>query len=304
MYLISIITVNFHQPEATIELLKSIDVYGSPVNIEVILVDNGSVKNNEALFRAYRKDLIYLQSEQNLGFAGGNNLGIKQAKGKYLFLVNNDTEFTAGLLETLVQTLDLHPEIGIISPKINYFDDQSVIQYAGFTAMNYFTCRNKCIGQFEKDNGQYDHLVAETGFIHGAAMMISHEALLKAGNMAENFFLYYEETDWCERIKKAGYQIWINTNALIYHKESLSVGKNSALKEYFMNRNRILFIRRNAEFHQRLFFWLYFILFVTPRNLLNYVFKGDFKFISILFRAISWNLSHNTDSNKLGYTLK
>ncbi|MFX9027493.1 hypothetical protein ABTN22_18650, partial [Acinetobacter baumannii] len=92
---------------------------------------------------------------------------------------------------------------------------------------------------YEKDNGQYDNIVQQIGYGHGAAMMLKKEAIEKAGLMAENFFLYYEEMDWCDRIKKSGYEIWINTNALIYHKESISVGKRSALKEFFMNRNRI-----------------------------------------------------------------
>ena len=304
MFLISIITVNFNQPEATIELLRSIDLHYPNASLEVILVDNGSKENYENKFKSVKKDINYIRSEQNLGFAGGNNLGIAAASGKYLFLVNNDTEFTPDLMETLVKTLDENPRIGMISPKINYFDDQSIIQYAGFTEMNYYTCRNSCIGQFEKDNGQYDQIVAPTGYVHGAAMMIRKEVLPKSGLMAENFFLYYEEMDWCEQVKKAGYEIWINTNALIYHKESLSVGKNSALKEYFMNRNRILFIRRNAKLQQRLFFYVYFVLFVTPRNLLKYIKKKEFNFIPVLLRAIGWNLTNKVNSKKLGYSLK
>src|SRR5690606_36699284 len=121
MILISIITVNFHQPKVTIELLKSIRLHYAKANIEIILVDNGSADDNEMYFKAYYPELIYVRSVQNLGFAGGNNLGINHAKGDYLFFINNDTELTAGLLEQLAQTLSKNPHIGIISPKINYF---------------------------------------------------------------------------------------------------------------------------------------------------------------------------------------
>ena len=89
--------------------------------------------------------------------------------------------------------------------------------------------------------------------------------------MTENFFLYYEEMDWNEHIKRAGYEAWVNTNALIYHKESVSVGQGSPLKEYFMNRNRILFIRRNAPLNKALVFYVYFMLMVVPRNVLSYI---------------------------------
>jgi GT2 family glycosyltransferase len=304
MFLISIITVNFNQPAATLELLESIDLHYPNSNIEIILVDNGSSENKERYFQDCIKNLKYIRSEQNLGFAGGNNLGIQHAKGKYLFLVNNDTEFTAGLIETLAESLDQNAQIGIISPKIKYYDKPEVIQYAGFTEMNYYTCRNHCVGQFEIDAGQYDNLVSKTGYIHGAAMMVRSNILKTAGLMADNFFLYYEEMDWCERIKKAGYEVWVNTNALIYHKESLSVGKNSALKEFFMNRNRILFIRKNAKLHQLIFFYIYFIFFVSPRNCLKYITEKDPGFIPVLLSAIKWNFFNKVNSKNLGFKLK
>ncbi|TDQ11988.1 glycosyltransferase family 2 protein [Pedobacter metabolipauper] len=304
MGLISIVTVNFNQPEATLALLKSIDLYYPKANIEIILVDNGSAADNKTYFTSNIHRVNYIRSEKNLGFAGGNNLGITQANGEYLFLVNNDTEFTAGILEELSATLDHNPTIGIVSPQINYYDSKATIQYAGFTPMNYYTCRNACIGQFETDKGQYAGKAEPTGYIHGAAMMITRKALEQAGLMEENYFLYYEEMDWCEKIKRAGFEIWINTNALIYHKESLAVGKNSALKEYFMNRNRILFIRRNADLHHKLFFYSYFLCFVTPRNILKYLADRTSSFIPVLFRAIGWNIKNPINSKHLGFTLK
>ena len=90
---------------------------------------------------------------------------------------------------------------------------------------------------------------------------------------------------------------------MIYHKESVSVGKASGLKEYFMNRNRILFIRRNAPLLARWFFYIYFIGIVTPRNLLSYIKKGYKGFGKLLFKAIWWNITQSTDSKKLGYPL-
>jgi len=304
MDLISIITVNFNQHDATLALLKSIYLYYPHANIEIILVDNGSDFNDESFYKEPFPAIIYIRSDKNLGFAGGNNLGVRAAKGKYLFFVNNDTEFTAGLLEELHRSLTENPLIGVISPQLNYFDDKSIIQYAGFTPMNYYTCSNHCVGQFEKDLGQYRNQVKKTGYGHGAAMLVRKEAIERAGMMAENYFLYYEEMDWCDRIRRAGFEIWINTKALIYHKESLAVGKNSPLKEFFMNRNRILFLRRNALFHQRLFFYFYFMLFVVTRNVVKYLKEGNANFIKVLFSAIKWNLTHSTTSNDLGYKLK
>ncbi|NCI45559.1 glycosyltransferase family 2 protein [Sediminibacterium soli] len=299
---ISIVTVNFNQPGVTKELLDSIASHKTQRELELILVDNGSTTSPlpeswEAEFPA----VTLIRSKKNTGFAGGNNIGIRQARGQYLFLVNNDTEFTPQLVDILADTLDAHPQVGMVSPKIRYHRQPDTLQYAGYSPMNYYTARNHCIGQFEKDRGQYDSLVGATAFAHGAAMMVRREAMEKAGLMKENYFLYYEELDWCESIRRAGYEIWVNMQALIYHKESVSVGKKSALKEYFMNRNRILFIRRNAAWHQRCVFYLYFSVVVAPRNILSYIREKQRGFTRQLLRAIAWNLTHNVNSADTGW---
>lgn len=304
MPVVSVITVNFNQPEVTEALLNSIRLRNSFKSIEIIVVDNGSTANPVPNWNGVYPEVIFIRSDKNLGFAGGNNLGIEQAKGSYLFFVNNDTEFTESLTEALVATLETHEEVAVVSPKIHYYQQPGLLQYAGFTEMNYYTARNRCIGQFEEDKGQYDTVTGPTGFAHGAAMMVRKEAMEKVGLMKDSFFLYYEEMDWCARFRRAGYGIWINAQALIYHKESVSVGANSALKEYFMNRNRLLFIRRNGSFSQRTVFWCYFLLVVAPRNMLSYIKNKKPGFISVLFRAIWWNCTNNINSNKLGYPVK
>lgn len=298
---VSIITVNFNHSYVTDELLNSIRDKNSYTNIEIIVVDNGSKEDPVPQWKIKYPEAIFIRSATNLGFAGGNNLGLSVATGDYLFFVNNDTEFTDGLVETLVNTLNNHPSIGVISPKLLYYDQPTMLQYAGYTPMNYLTARNSCIGQFETDKGQYNQLVGPTGFAHGAAMMVTKAAIEKAGPMAENFFLYYEELDWADRIRHNGFEVWVNMKATIFHKESVSVGKKSALKEYYMNRNRILFIRRNAPFVKAIFFYIYFLLVVTPRNVISYIKEKNYPFIKQLFRAIWWNLSNGINSSHLGY---
>ncbi|RCH55117.1 glycosyltransferase family 2 protein [Mucilaginibacter hurinus] len=301
---VSIITVNFNQSFVTEQLLNSIALTNTYPDIEIIVVDNGSAANSVPEWVVKFPNVIFIRSEINLGFAGGNNIGIAPSTGEFLFLVNNDTEFTPGLVESLVKVLDEHSEVGMVCPKIRYFDQPDMLQYMGFTEMNYYTARNSSIGQFEVDKGQYDHLSGPTGFAHGAAMMLKRECIDKAGLMAENYFLYYEELDWCARIKRAGYQVWLETAALIYHKESVSVGKVSALKEYFMNRNRILFIRKNAPLPSKLVFCMFFILVVTPRNIIRYIKTGHADFVKWLLKAIWWNVTQKTDSTYLGYPLR
>jgi GT2 family glycosyltransferase len=304
MKTVSIITVNYNQSYITEQLLASVYATNKYAAVEIIVVDNASKDNPVPVWQVQYPDITFIRSETNLGFAGGNNLGVKAAKGEYLFFVNNDTEFTAGLVESLVAILDKNPVVGMVSPKIRYFDQPTVLQYAGFTNMNYYTMRNRCIGQFEEDKGQYDKNTGPTGYIHGAAMMVRRDAVVKAGLMAENFFLYYEEMDWNDHIKRAGYQVWLEPKALIYHKESVSVGRVSGLKEYFMNRNRLLFIRRNAPSALTIMiFYNYFIWVVTPRNIINYIRKGHKGFSALLLKSIWWNFTHDKNSTDLGYPL-
>lgn len=300
---VSVVTVNFNQALVTEDLLKSLSLNNQYPETEIIVIDNGSTPNPVPAWEKKFPHICFIRSDINLGFAGGNNLGIKKSGGDYLFLINNDTEVTADLIPSLVDLLDKQPKVGAVSPKIRFHQQPETLQYAGFTPMNYFTARNVCIGYLEKDTGQYDKFTGKTGFMHGAAMMIRKEAIDRAGLMPENFFLYYEEMDWCEQIKKAGYEIWVQPKALIYHKESISVGKKSPLKEFFMTRNRILFIRRNASALEKLIFYFHFAFLVMPRNMVVYFKSGRTDLLKQFLKAIWWNISHNASSSDLGFPI-
>ncbi|MEM1323785.1 MAG: glycosyltransferase family 2 protein [Bacteroidota bacterium] len=292
--LVSIITVNYNQLELTCEMLDSVKRQ-SYRNYEVILVDNASQPSaiRQRIARDY-PEVRLIMSDTNLGFAGGNNLALPECRGDYLFFVNNDTELTDGLIEGLLACFDRIPQLGCVSPKICYFPEpgqaQPTIQYAGTTAVNSFTARNRTIGAGEADRGQYDKAEA-TPYAHGAAMMVPREVLEQVGPMSEVFFLYYEELDWCERIRRAGYQIYVEPNTLIYHKESAAVGQDSPLKVEYLTRNRILFMRRNRSSAQVLIFSLFFLGITLPKWLLTYALRGRWAQLKAFWRGASWHLS-------------
>ena len=303
MGLTSIITVNFHQPEVTIDLLKSVAKWYSSSEVEVIIVDNGAEKNIESLFTPHFSNIRYIISKENLGFAGGNNLGIMQAKGDYIFLLNNDTEIPEGCIETMRKELDGNEKIGLLSPLLLYFDQKDMIQYTGYTPLNYLTGRNANLGQFEKNNGQFDNTSYQTGFCHGAAVMCRKEDVLKAGLMDETYFLYYEELDWCEKFKRIGKEIWFTGRTHVYHKESISIGKASPLKIYFNTRNRMLFIRKNTGMINTILFSIYFTLVACPKAALKYVFSNQANLAKYVFKGLFWNYTHQKSSRKLGFKL-
>lgn len=286
--LVSIVTVNYNNAAVTCELLESLAT-NSYANLEVIVVDNASGEDPTAQLLATYPAVKVIRSDENLGFAGGNNLGIKAAKGDFLFLVNNDTEFTDGLVEGLLDIFDQYPDAGVVSPKFHYFFHKGTIEYAGYHAVDVFTGRNSMIGCKEPDNGQYDE-IKETNYAHGGAMMISRAALEKVGLMPEVYFLYYEEFDWCEQFKRKGYKVYYQYKSLIYHKESMTTGKNSPLKTYYITRNRLLFMRRNVGLPGRLLFMLYFSFLTVPKNTLRFVLKREVIHLRAFWRGIFWNI--------------
>ncbi|MFH1161109.1 MAG: glycosyltransferase family 2 protein [bacterium] len=286
--LVSIVAVNYDHPEVTCDFIESLHKITYP-NIEVIIIDNKSPNDNPAIIKERFPNVILYESHINWGFAGGNNQGIMRAKGEYVLLLNNDTIVDPYFLEPLVEKLEEHPEIGAVSPKIRFYYDPQIIQYAGFYPINRYTVRNASVGFREKDTGQYD-LDTETAYAHGAAMMVPMKVIKEIGLMSYIFFLYYEEADWSYRIKKAGYQIWYVANSLVYHKESVSTGKLSVMKTYYLNRNRLVFMRRNIAGNDFYVGILYQLFVAIPKNILVLLLKLRIGYVHAFLRALGWHL--------------
>lgn len=289
--LVSIITINYNESSVTLDLLESLKALDYK-NVEVIVVDNASPNDDPNIIKEQFPNVNLIKSEKNLGFAGGNNLGVNEALGEYLLFINNDTIVPENFIGPLVETLEQDQTIGMVSPKIKFHWDSTLIQYAGYTPMNHYTIRNNSIGYHQKDNGGYDK-PGVTESIHGAAMMVPRRVIDEVGMMTEIYFLYYEEHDWAEMIKRAGYKVFYQPKSYILHKESLATGKFSPLKTYYISRNRIVFARRNFKPFQ-LFVSLLFQVFISiPKNTITFIVKRQFEHLKAFWKAIYWNLSNH-----------
>jgi len=269
---LSIITINYNGLNNTCALIESI-----PFNdkMEVIVVDNAS-ENQEAEQISSRFPYVkVIKSDKNLGFAGGNNLGIRASKGKYLFLINNDTYFEEFNVLALIDRLNSGPSIGVVCPKIKFAWPPQPIQFAGYTPLSNITIRNQAIGFGEEDYGQYE-TAHPTPYAHGAAMLIKREAMDKVGLMPECYFLYYEELDWSMMFTRAGYQIWYDPKCTIFHKESQTTGQNSPLRTYYITRNRLRLVKRNYQGLTKWLSYSYLIGVVGCRDILQYLLTGRF----------------------------
>ena len=281
---ISIITINYNGLNDTCALIETI-----PNNdqLEVIVVDNAS-KNQEAetdtISQKYPHVKV-IKSKKNLGFAGGNNLGIKAAQGKYLFFINNDTIFKEFNVQALINRLESSPTIGVVCPKIRFAWGNNPIQFTGYTPLTKITVRNRSIGFGEEDQGQYN-TPHPTPYAHGAAMLIKREAIDKTGLMPECFFLYYEELDWSMMFTRAGYQIWYEPQCTIYHKESQSTGQNSPLRTYYIARNRLLLVKRNWNGVTKYLSYAYLIGVVGLRDICKNTLTGQWD----ILKATLWGI--------------
>ncbi len=286
---ISIITINYNGLADTCALIDTIPF--NDESLEVIVVDNASKKDEATILEQRYPQVIVIRSKQNLGFAGGNNLGIQVAHGKYLFFINNDTIFRGeksevrGEFEALINKLKSSDKIGAVCPKIRFAWGNNPIQYAGYTPLSSITMRNHSIGYGEEDHGQFDS-AHPTPYAHGAAMMVKREAIERAGLMPECFFLYYEELDWSMMIRRAGYDIWYEPACTIFHKESRSTGQNSPLRTYYITRNRLLFVKRNNTIPTRWLSYAYLIGIVSSKDCLKFLIKQQPELAKATLRGV------------------
>jgi hypothetical protein len=293
--LVSIISINYNNSYDTCDLIESLNNISYP-NFEIIIVDNCSTSDNPQIIKEKYPNITLIINNINVGFPGGNNVGILKAKGKYILLLNNDCIVTKNFLEPLVEKLENNSNIGAVSPKIKFFYNPEKIQYAGSLPVNKYTIRTHAIGYNETDTGQYD-TDSETYCTHGAAMMVPIEIIKKVGLMSYIFFLYYEELDWIERIKRAGYKVFYVHNSVVYHKESKSTGKLSPLKIYYLNRNRILYLRRNTHGKVFIIAILFQLLIAIPKNATFFLLKGKFNLFYAYLRAIIWHIKNLFNEN-------
>lgn len=206
-------------------------------------------------------------------------MGIAQAKGDFILFLNNDTEVENDFLEPLIDCFRKDPTLGMVSPKIIYFDN-GLVQYAGAKRISPLTGRGKRLGNLQEDDGRFDQSsYTDLGF--GAAMIVPKKVIEEIGLMPEQYFLYYEEHDWCQMIKRAGYQIYFEPRSKVYHKESVTVGSNSPLKVHYLHRNRLLYIKRNVFGVQRFLAFSFFFLLTLPKNSIKFLLADI-----LLFKAL------------------
>ncbi len=280
---ISIISVNYNGLDLTCAMIDSLrDNISHP--IEIIVIDNGSKKDEAAVISERYPDVIAIRSDENLGFAGGNNLGVKYATGDYFFFLNNDTEIYEDHFGQIVEDFEKNPAIGMIGPKIRFWAGSQPVQFAGYTPMKGIAMKNDLIGFKCEDDGSFD-TPAETPFVHGAAMLVSRRAFEDVGPMPECYFLYFEELDWDLAFTRKGWKLYYEPAQTVFHKESATTGQESPLRSYYMTRNRQLFAYRNYTGTKRLLAIAYARYFSGAKRTLKALLQRRFDIVKAIARG-------------------
>lgn len=258
---VAIILVNYNGYKDTVECVDSLRRIDY-TNRKIIIVDNGSTDGSIDKLRLLEDEkIIIINANDNLGFSGGNNIGIQYAVNngfRYVLLLNNDTVVEKEFLSELVNTSQENNDSVAVTSKILYEFDRKTIWYAGGT-FSEKTSRTSSRGIGEIDTGKYDNSEVVT-FVSGCCMLLPTKVINQIGYMSEEYFLYSEDTDLCCKIRSYGYRLIYQPNSVIYHKVSASTKKLNALMTCYIIRNKLILIKKHINRKYKLLAYLYITL--------------------------------------------
>ncbi|WP_206811179.1 glycosyltransferase family 2 protein [Paradesulfitobacterium ferrireducens] len=263
------IILNFNAAQETLSCVASLEQITYPY-YRVIVVDNCSTDNSWEILNHSLSRHTLLRSDGNYGYAHGNNLGIQYALAQgaeYICILNNDVEAEADFLEPLIHTLASNPEVGMAGPTICDFYNRAQIQAMG-ASLSLYSGLAQGIAKGKPYAGIRGQM-REVDYLGGACFVVKAKVLAQTGLIPENYFLFFEETELCLKAQRLGYKLVCLHASRVYHKRSATISKYQGLGYYFLNRNRVVFMRRNAGREQRIVFYIYLIIEALARILIR-----------------------------------
>lgn len=265
---IHIVLLNWNGCDDTLRCVESLRqrVYG---NHKIVIIDNGSTDDSAARFRAapWANDVHLIETGKNLGYAGGNNVGIHHALAQgaeFILVLNNDTTVAPDLLDRLIDAAVRYPDAGVFSARVFYFEEPHKVWFDG-AVWNDTRMRLEWPGQDTEESSlsAEDHA---TDYASGAALFFRTKVARKIGVFDERYFLVWEEVDWCFRAREAGWNCMVIPSAKVWHKIGVSFGsEQSPLRTYFSIRNELLWFSRHASLSARRRLWAKNLRRLTPK---------------------------------------
>jgi len=269
-----VIVLCYNGIDLTRACMRSLRDAGYP-SMDVLVVDNQSQDGTPAVVRNEFPEVIVLEMSANLGYAEGNNAGLRYALDHnydYALLLNNDTEVAPDFISKMVEPCQADPKIGVAGPKVYYFEPKDVIYSAG-GRIDLTRGNSEMIGLNAHDSGQFDAQF-EVDFVSGCALLARCNAIRDAGLLDGRFGMYYEETEWCVRIHRHGWKVMYVPSSVIWHKIEPARQFESPRIAYYMTRNRLLFLKLT---HAPAAAWLNAAFAQDGRTWLSYTVKPKWR---------------------------
>ncbi|UCG30880.1 MAG: glycosyltransferase family 2 protein [candidate division WOR-3 bacterium] len=299
--LVYVLILNWNGRTVTIDCVESVLKSNYP-NFRILVIDNGSTDGSPQAFRKeFGSNIEIIENKKNLGYAGGFNVGLKYAfderNSDYCIVMNNDTVIDPAAISEFVRVAESGRKIGFVTGKVYYYDRQNILQTVG-KKEHPVRWSGGHIGNGEEDMGQYDE-VCERYFADDICTLVSSRLYKDTGGYDTTFFLQSEEYDWQARSKRSGYKIMYTPLAKVWHKESMTLGKDSALKAYYDARNPMLVVllHRTKRYFRR-YFW-YHLRRDLCRSSLIYLKRGRVSVVIAKWQGLISGLCWGMRSKRL-----
>jgi GT2 family glycosyltransferase len=273
--LVTVIVINWNRHQDTLACLASLRAL-TYSNYEVVVIDNGSSRDDLEGLRQGLVNEALVENRANTGFVGGNNQGLAMAKthrAEFVLLLNNDTLVAPDLLTNLVEVIESEASIAAVGPTILYESDPDVIWSAG-GSIDW----RRGLASMLQDGSPAANLAGQPArdvdFLTGCALMVRRSVIDQVGRLEPRFFAYYEETEWCVRMARAGYRMVHVPMGKVWHKVPRAKPSISPLVHYYMTRNRLLFLRLTGAGPTA---WLYTLLLDDLRTLISWAIKPKWR---------------------------
>jgi len=274
---VAIIVLNWNGLTDTLACLRSLAGVDYPA-YEVVVVDNGSTDGSVAALREAFPQATLIENPENLGFAAGNNVGLRYALSRgsdYALLLNNDTEVAPDFLLQMMAAAESSHDVGMVGPTIYYHAQPDLIWTAG-GRVDWGRGREVYMVAIDTvDAGQLGDAPRPVDVVSGCALLVKHALLEMVGLLDERFFNYYEDTEWCLRARRAGFEILHAPSAKVWHKIPLDARDCSPRVHYYMTRNHLLLLKATRA---GLWSWGYVLIAMYLRTLLSWTLKPRWRF--------------------------
>jgi GT2 family glycosyltransferase len=265
---VTVIMANWNGGDKIIRCLDSVKKLDYP-SFDVIIIDNNSTDGSKEKIKKQFKQFKIIENKSNLGCVKAINQGLSHAKGPLILRLDDDVLLDKDLLKKMVEVIKSKENIGIVIPKLCYYKNPKMFDNLGFS-INPITCKTNSERIDKIDKGQFEEQ-KEVDFVPGSVLLTKKEVVKKVGLLDPAYFIFYEDVDWCWKVRRAGYKIIYTPKTKALH--DCNKKEMNKFKVFHYNRSKIIFMKKNIKQPKKLLFFLFFLFVYSPLKFTTYILK-------------------------------